>query len=147
MLVKKTTVTWFCSLRKSPWHDCPALILQVHVVLLRRNEEIRANVTVPFLGSDGARRILGWNGLIVQETPRSMKEAGPVPAGLCISQTLLGSPAEASAIEGNFILGVDGIPTPNLESLLRVGGGGGALPSYFSSRTLIHACSRSSSRS
>ncbi|CAE7576676.1 unnamed protein product [Symbiodinium necroappetens] len=95
--------------------------IEVHVVLLRRNEEIRANVTVPFLGSDGARRILGWNGLIVQETPRSMKEAGPVPAGLCISQTLLGSPAEASAIEGNFILGVDGIPTPNLESLLRVG--------------------------
>jgi len=94
--------------------------VQVQLTLLRRGQELQVEVSVPMLGSDGARRVLGWHGLVLQETPRAVREIGPVPLGVHISQTMLGSPAEAFGIEGEFIVAVNGTPTPNLDSLLEL---------------------------
>jgi len=94
---------------------------QVPLTLLRRGKELAVTVSVPLLGSDGARRILGWHGLILQDTPRAVREIGQAPLGANISQTMLGSPAEAFGIEGNFLVAVDGRPTPDLDALLSLG--------------------------
>eukprot|EP00930_Biecheleria_cincta_P034862 TRINITY_DN24027_c0_g2_i1.p1 TRINITY_DN24027_c0_g2~~TRINITY_DN24027_c0_g2_i1.p1 ORF type:complete len:1000 (-),score=191.91 TRINITY_DN24027_c0_g2_i1:42-3041(-) len=96
---------------------------KVPLTVLRRGQELEVVVTVPLLSSDGARRVLGWHGLVLQNTPRAAREAGPVPAewGIHICQTMLGSPAEAYGIEGDFLISVDGKATTNLDDLLAVG--------------------------
>eukprot|EP00931_Biecheleriopsis_adriatica_P086407 TRINITY_DN61090_c0_g1_i1.p1 TRINITY_DN61090_c0_g1~~TRINITY_DN61090_c0_g1_i1.p1 ORF type:complete len:998 (+),score=208.07 TRINITY_DN61090_c0_g1_i1:50-3043(+) len=101
--------------------DSSARAIKVPLTLLRRGTEIEVVVSAPLLGSDGSTRILGWHGLVVQELPRAIREVGAVPEGVHISQTLLGSPAETFGIEGDIIVSVDGKPTPNLDSLLKIG--------------------------
>jgi S1-C subfamily serine protease len=90
----------------------------VQLMFLRRGKEREVRVPIQVLASDGAKRILAWHGLILQETPRSVREYGAVPAGVYISQTTLGSPGEASNIEGEFLLAVDGVPTPTLDAVI-----------------------------
>jgi len=91
--------------------------VQVKLTVLRRGKERNVSVTVPLLGSDGTTRLLSWHGLLLHETPRAVREFGPAPVGVYISQTFLGSPAEAEDIEGEFIVAVDGEPTPTLDAL------------------------------
>jgi len=93
---------------------------QVKLTLLRGGKEREITASVPLLGNDGARRVLCWQGLVLQEMPRSAKEAGPVPAGVYISRQMLGSPADAHGIEGEFVVAVDGTPTPSLDSILKM---------------------------
>eukprot|EP00929_Paragymnodinium_shiwhaense_P001397 TRINITY_DN10162_c0_g1_i1.p1 TRINITY_DN10162_c0_g1~~TRINITY_DN10162_c0_g1_i1.p1 ORF type:complete len:1127 (-),score=274.09 TRINITY_DN10162_c0_g1_i1:93-3473(-) len=97
----------------------------VALTLLRKGKVKEVTVSVPLIGSDGARRLLCWNGLLLQEIPRSVREYGQVPAGVHVSEMLLGSPAEANAIEGDVVVAVDGIPTPNLDALLALEKKGG----------------------
>merc|ERR1712032_1197412 len=94
---------------------------EVRLTLLRRGKEQEVDIMVPLLGCDGAKRILCWHGLMLQETPRRVREFGPVPAGVYISQTLLGSPSETENIEGEFLISVDGIPTPTLDAVVSLG--------------------------
>lgn len=96
---------------------------QVPLTVLRRGQELEVVVTVSLLSSDGARRVLGWHGLVLQNTPRAAREAGPVPAewGIHIVQTMLGSPAEAYNIEGDYLVSVDGKMTKTLDDLLAIG--------------------------
>jgi len=94
--------------------------IAVELTVIRGNKERKVPVTLPLLGSDGSTRLLCWNGLLLQEIPRSIREfGGTIPKGLYISQTMLGSPAEASSLEGDFLLKVDGHPTPTLDALLQ----------------------------
>jgi len=96
---------------------------QVPLTVLRRGQELEVAVTVPLLSSDGAQSVLGWHGLVLQNTPRAVREAAVVPAewGIYIGQTMLGSPAEAHGIEGDFLVSVDGKATKNLDDLLGFG--------------------------
>lgn len=99
-------------------------LLQVKLSVLRGGKEREVSVPVALLGNDGARRVLCWHGLVLQEMPRSAREAGPVPAGVYITRQMLGSPAEADSIEGEFVVAVDGKPTPSLDALLALDAGG-----------------------
>lgn len=95
-----------------------AELIEVKLTLLRGGKERHVDAKVPLLGSDGARRVLCWHGLVLQEMPRSARELGPVPQGVYISRQMLGSPAEADGIEGEFLVAVDGKPTPTLDAIL-----------------------------
>jgi S1-C subfamily serine protease len=94
--------------------------LEVKLTLLRGSKEKQVSVSVPLLESDGARRVLCWHGLVLQEMPRSAREAGSVPPGVYISRQMLGSPAEADGLEGDFVVAVDGRSTPTLNSILEL---------------------------
>eukprot|EP00747_Dinoflagellata_sp_TGD_P182181 gnl/TRDRNA2_/TRDRNA2_36304_c0_seq1.p1 gnl/TRDRNA2_/TRDRNA2_36304_c0~~gnl/TRDRNA2_/TRDRNA2_36304_c0_seq1.p1 ORF type:complete len:1021 (-),score=200.66 gnl/TRDRNA2_/TRDRNA2_36304_c0_seq1:71-2866(-) len=95
--------------------------LQVELTLLSHGKERRVNTAVPLLGSDGTDRLLVWNGLVLREVPRHVKGfAETLPAGIHISNTMLGSPAEASQLEGDIIVGVNDIPTTSLKDLFMV---------------------------
>jgi len=98
--------------------DEPHLPLHVDVTLLRRGQEIRITTEVPLLVSDGARRVVCWHGLVLHEIPRALRELGPVPDGVSISQTMLGTPSDARGIDGNFLVAVDGSPTPSLDAVI-----------------------------
>jgi len=93
---------------------------QVRLTLLRGGKEREVTVSVQLLGNDGARRVLCWQGLVLQEIPRTAREAGPVPAGVYISRQMLGSPAEADNVDGEFVVAVDGKPTPSLDAILNM---------------------------
>eukprot|EP00928_Gymnodinium_smaydae_P012547 TRINITY_DN14545_c0_g9_i1.p1 TRINITY_DN14545_c0_g9~~TRINITY_DN14545_c0_g9_i1.p1 ORF type:complete len:1031 (-),score=181.43 TRINITY_DN14545_c0_g9_i1:141-3233(-) len=97
---------------------CAEVVANVKLTLLRASKARTVDVRVPLLDGDGAKRLLCWNGLMLEETPRSVREYGAVPAGVHISDMLLGSPGEADAIEGEFLLAVGGTPTPTLDALL-----------------------------
>jgi len=91
--------------------------LQVRLTLLTHGQERNVCATVPLLGSDGSRRVICWHGLVLLDTPRFAREFGPIPEGVSISRTLLGSPGEADGIEGDYLVAVDGVPTPTLEAV------------------------------
>merc|ERR1719310_2686997 len=93
-------------------------VAEVALTLIRKGKVHEVVARVPLIGSDGARRLLCWNGLLLQEIPRSVKEYGRVPAGVHICEMLLGAPGEANGIEGDVVVAVDGIPIPNLDALL-----------------------------
>mmetsp|Transcript_36465 Transcript_36465/g.66371 ORF Transcript_36465/g.66371 Transcript_36465/m.66371 type:complete len:996 (-) Transcript_36465:53-3040(-) len=99
--------------------------LQVKLTLFTRSAQREVTATVPLLGSDGARRVLCWHGLVVQETPRAARECcvRGCPRGVYISRTLRGSPAEAHEVEGDFLIAVDETPTPTLDALVAAGKG------------------------
>lgn len=92
--------------------------LEVSLTLLRQGKELQVKVRAPLLGSDCTRRFLVWHGLVLREVPRTLREFGPMPSGLHIAQMMLGSPAEASSIEGEILVGIDGAPVPNLDAVL-----------------------------
>jgi hypothetical protein len=96
----------------------PSSGIEVGLTLLRRGKVLEVTTRVALLGSDGARRLLIWNGLVLQEIPRSVREYGQVQKGVHVSEMLLGSPGEANAIEGEFVLSVDGSPTHSLDAFL-----------------------------
>eukprot|EP00747_Dinoflagellata_sp_TGD_P208790 gnl/TRDRNA2_/TRDRNA2_82233_c0_seq1.p1 gnl/TRDRNA2_/TRDRNA2_82233_c0~~gnl/TRDRNA2_/TRDRNA2_82233_c0_seq1.p1 ORF type:complete len:1083 (-),score=224.36 gnl/TRDRNA2_/TRDRNA2_82233_c0_seq1:107-3310(-) len=94
--------------------------LKVELTLLTRGKERQVTAAVPLLGSDGTRRLLVWHGLVLREMPRVVREFGgaALPAGVQISQTMLGSPAEAHSVEGDLLVAVGGVPTPTLDALV-----------------------------
>merc|ERR1712137_600000 len=54
----------------------PHLPLKVNATLLRQGQEINITLDVPLLGSDGARRVVCWHGLVLHEIPRALCELG-----------------------------------------------------------------------
>lgn len=95
-------------------------VVQVPLIFFRRGRELAVTATVAMLGSDGARRVLCWQGLVLQDVPRAVREHGTIPAGVHIVDTVLGSPGEAHNIEGEFLTAVDGNPTHTLEDVVRL---------------------------
>lgn len=85
---------------------------------------------VPLLASDGSDRVLLWHGLLLQETPRTVEtfSSATAPNGVHISTTFLGSPADQANVFGDFVLSIDGEPTPNLDSIVTLCSSGRSLP-------------------
>merc|ERR1712100_763294 len=97
--------------------------LRVQLTVLRQGAECQVNVVVPLLPSDGSARVLLWNGLLLQETPRSVHESrssSGLPSSVHISNTFLGSPADANGIMGDFLVSVDGTPTCTLDAVVEL---------------------------
>eukprot|EP00746_Dinoflagellata_sp_MGD_P007519 gnl/MRDRNA2_/MRDRNA2_114895_c0_seq1.p1 gnl/MRDRNA2_/MRDRNA2_114895_c0~~gnl/MRDRNA2_/MRDRNA2_114895_c0_seq1.p1 ORF type:complete len:1015 (+),score=234.60 gnl/MRDRNA2_/MRDRNA2_114895_c0_seq1:82-3126(+) len=92
--------------------------IDVTLTVLRRGEEKQIPLHVPLLGTDGAQRIVTWNGLVLQDTPRCVLEHSGVPKGIFTSRTLLGSPGDTYQVSGDFLVAVDEVPTPSLNALL-----------------------------
>lgn len=44
-----------------------------------------------------------------------------MPDGVSIASTTLGTPSEAYGINGDFLVAVDGLPTPSLDAVLLLG--------------------------
>jgi len=98
---------------------------KISLTILRQGSERVIDVLVPLLASDGSDRVLLWHGLLLQETPRIVHESSSsaaAPSGVYICQTSLGSPADADNVVGDFLVSVDGEPTPNLDAVLRLSG-------------------------
>jgi S1-C subfamily serine protease len=91
---------------------------EVKLTLLRHGKQRDVVCRMALLGSDGARRLLCWHGLMLEEIPRSVRDYGSVPAGVHVSDMLLGSPSEADGIQGDFVLSANGEPLPNLDAVL-----------------------------
>jgi S1-C subfamily serine protease len=92
--------------------------IDVTLTVLRHGEEKPVPLRVPLLGTDGAQRIVTWQGLVLQETPRCVLEHSGVPKGIFASRTLLGSPGDTYQMQGDFLVAVDEVPTPTLDALL-----------------------------
>lgn len=92
----------------------------VSLTLLRGGREVAVRAAVTLLGNDGARRVLCWHGLILQDLPRGLRWLEAVPQGVHIVDTMLGSPAEAHGIEGEVLVSVDGVLTRSLDDVARI---------------------------
>lgn len=93
-------------------------ICKIKLTVIRQGSEQEVEVMVPLLASDGSARVLLWHGLLLQETPRAVRSSAVVPSGVHISHTFLGSPADAHGVAGDFLISVDGAPTPTLDAVL-----------------------------
>ena len=76
-------------------------------------------VTAPMLPSDGlgTTRVLGWAGLLLQETPDAVRAQRSVPAqgGVYASYRFYGSPSSRYDLSPtSHIIEVDSVPTPTL---------------------------------
>jgi S1-C subfamily serine protease len=95
--------------------------IKVTITVLRSGAQHEVELLVPLLSSDGSTRVLLWHGLLLQEAPRTVRDAqhGPAtPSGVHISQTLLGSPADTCEIPGALLIAVNGQATPTLDAVL-----------------------------
>lgn len=101
-------------------HSQTDSVCKVRLTVIRKGTELDVDVMVPLLTSDGSARVILWHGLLLQETPRAVRRSAVVPAGVHISHTFLGSPADAHSIMGDFLVSVDGEPTPTLDAVLRL---------------------------
>lgn len=90
--------------------------LKVQLSLWRHGRKHDVEVLAPLHRGDGTSRLLSWNGLLLRDTPRVVRDFAT--SGVHIAQTLLGSPGEANGIEGDLLIAVDGVPTPTLEAVL-----------------------------
>jgi S1-C subfamily serine protease len=98
-------------------------IFKLKLTALRQGVEREVEIMVPLLASDGSARVLLWHGLLLQETPRVVHESNSCSAtasGVHISHTFLGSPADANSIMGDFLISVDGKPTPTLDAVVKL---------------------------
>lgn len=105
--------------------QCDSLF-KIKLTVLRQGAEREVEVMMPLLTSDGSTRVLLWHGLLLQETPRAVHESRSsalAPSGVHISHTFLGSPADANSIMGEFLVAVDGEPTPTLDAVIKLGPG------------------------
>mmetsp|Transcript_119393 Transcript_119393/g.207277 ORF Transcript_119393/g.207277 Transcript_119393/m.207277 type:complete len:1032 (-) Transcript_119393:92-3187(-) len=103
--------------------------IEVEMTIFRNGKKHEVKANVPLLGSDGSKRLLCWNGLLLSDMPRTVRQFGPVPAGVYIVETMLGSPAEADVVEGEFLVKVDGKPTKTLDDVIALSEGSTSAPS------------------
>lgn len=102
--------------------------IEVEMTIFRNGKKLEVKASVPLLGSDGSKRLLCWNGLLLSDMPRTVRQFGPVPPGVYIVETMLGSPAEADSVEGEFLVKVDGKPTRTLDDVIALSEGSTSAP-------------------
>lgn len=80
-------------------------------------------LSVPTTLYDGQEttRVIGWQGLFVQEAYQAAKEQmrAEVPEGVYVSCCLFGSPAQVSVKVGVWITEIDKMPVPTLDAFLQ----------------------------
>tara|TARA_B100000780_G_C21044631_1_gene419346 strand:+ start:243 stop:1085 length:843 start_codon:yes stop_codon:yes gene_type:complete len=104
--------------------------LSIQMNILRDTEEILVNVPVTRLGSDDTVRMVQWAGMLLEPTyPAITISTGFVPkevrngTGVYCSRWCYGSPSHMYGLRASsWIISVNGIPTPNLETFLQVVG-------------------------
>ena len=95
---------------------------KVRVTVWREKAEVEVEVpTVPLSGVD-VSRVVQWGGATLQAPHRAMlAQRGMPPLGVYVSYFAYGSPATRYGLfPGRRIVEVDGTPTPDLDSFLKV---------------------------
>eukprot|EP01117_Protostelium_nocturnum_P007589 TRINITY_DN2719_c0_g1_i1.p1 TRINITY_DN2719_c0_g1~~TRINITY_DN2719_c0_g1_i1.p1 ORF type:complete len:1013 (+),score=348.65 TRINITY_DN2719_c0_g1_i1:181-3219(+) len=95
--------------------------LSVQLTILRNQEELTLEVNTTLLTGIGTDKVLCWSGAILQNTHRAVAQLGFLYEGVYCSRWFYGSPAHQFGLRAvHWIVEVNGIPTPNLDSFVRV---------------------------
>jgi len=94
----------------------------VEVTVSRDGREVTGRVDTVTLDGLGIERVISWAGALVQAPHRELAvQRGVASGGVYVSFFNFGSPASRSGLfAGRRIVAVDGEPTPDLESFVRV---------------------------
>jgi S1-C subfamily serine protease len=94
----------------------------VEVVVFRGGQEISGTVHTAALDGLGIERVVSWAGALVQPPHRELAvQRGADMGGVYVSFFNFGSPASRSGLfAGRRIVAVDGEPTPDLDTFVRV---------------------------
>jgi S1-C subfamily serine protease len=95
---------------------------QVKVTVWRNQAELGLDVTTAELPGTDVDRVVEWAGATLQAPHRAMAaQRGAVPRGVYVGYFAYGSPATRYGLyPGRRIVEVDGVPTPDLDSFLKV---------------------------
>lgn len=88
----------------------------------RQGELLDLDIPTAELGSDGVDRVVMWAGALLQPPHRALAaQRGIEPSGVFVAFHSFGSPASRNGVgAGLRIVEVDGQPTPDIDSFLRV---------------------------
>jgi S1-C subfamily serine protease len=94
----------------------------VDVTVLRNGREVAGKVNTVALDGLGIEHVLSWGGALLQPPHRELAvQRGVGTGGVYVSYFNFGSPASRSGLfAGRRIVAVDGKPTPDLDSFIRV---------------------------
>ena len=94
----------------------------VEVTVLRNGQEVTGTVATATLDGLGIERVVSWAGALVQAPHRELAvQRGVGLGGVYVSFFNFGSPASRSGLfAGRRIVAVDGQPTPDLDTFVRV---------------------------
>src|SRR6185436_6423552 len=94
----------------------------VDVTVFRDGAEINGRVDTVALDGLGIDRVVSWGGALVQAPHRELAvQRGVGTGGVYVSYFNFGSPASRSGLfAGRRIVAVDGKPTPDIDSFIRV---------------------------
>ena len=103
----------------------------VDVIVFRGGQEIRGTVHTAALDGLGIERVVAWAGALVQPPHRELAvQRSTDMGGVYVSFFNFGSPASRSGLfAGRRIVAVDGEPTPDLDTFVRVTSALGDQPS------------------
>jgi len=94
---------------------------EVKLTLLRNMEQVEETVSTVLLTGKGTTRIICWAGAILQDTHRPVAQLGFLHEGVYCSRWYFGSPAHKYSLRAaHWIVEVNGQPTPNLDTFLKV---------------------------
>ncbi|KAI8343027.1 hypothetical protein BC941DRAFT_465199 [Chlamydoabsidia padenii] len=90
------------------------------MVIFRDGQEMTLMVPTTLFDGQETTRVIGWQGLFVQEAYQAAKEQvrEQVPDGVYVSCCLFGSPAQVSIQVGVWITEIDQTPVPTLDTFL-----------------------------
>lgn len=93
---------------------------QAALTILRDRKVMDLKVGTVALGSDGTQRFIVWAGALLAKPTHSAAAQRSVPSdGLLVNYYNFGSPASRYNLTGGWrILGVNGVPTPDLDSFI-----------------------------
>jgi S1-C subfamily serine protease len=97
----------------------------VKITVLRDGEEVTGTVATVTLDGLGLDRVVAWAGALLQPPHRELAvQRGVGLGGVYVSYFNFGSPASRSGLfAGRRIVAVNGEPTPDLDTFVRVVGG------------------------
>ncbi|CAO3612788.1 unnamed protein product [Cunninghamella blakesleeana] len=92
------------------------------MTIFRGGQEMTLKVSTTAFDGQETTRIIGWQGMYVQEAYQAAKEQmrEKVPEGVYVSCCLYGSPAQVSIEVGVWITEINQIPVPTLDTFLDV---------------------------
>ncbi|CAO3585003.1 unnamed protein product [Absidia cylindrospora] len=90
------------------------------MVIFREGQEMTLSVPTTLYDGQETTRVIGWQGLFVQEAYQAAKEQvrREVPEGVYVSCCLFGSPAQVSIKTGVWITEIDKTPVPTMDDFL-----------------------------